>query len=1125
MLKRNLYILTVTMLLALSGQVMAGGNCVDYTDVPKFDEPNNGKITVTAGTVFTSDLPSNIEYTPSSQTAHQFILKKDKDNVPSWATIDDQTGVVTISPPANTAPGDYKIKIQLELQCDNGKKDNNKFKITIVAPTGPALGCTITAPSSVILSASSSNTFLYRVEDTNGNATGIIASIGTPAATLGIAAIDTINVFTFDSGTNTGSGDSVILSAICPNSISATKTVSVTVTNAPLPDCEILVNPSTIDSIAGEVTTGGYQVTNGGDLPTISAGSAYGSEQVADATTISYGTNANTAAPTDQFTLSSVCPNGQSTSAIVNINIQSATPNCEFSVTSPLQVSLNAVVTSIYTSKSLIGGPAPTPTVSVLPVVGSATIDSSTQFSYQYNNSAPLGATDSFYLSVTCPNGVVLAYPVDVSQPNVPTINPDVPDLRVEAGISGTSGTVYADGAVIIDNTPNPGTPGISTNMRIEGVNTAGTNCTSTKQYGVCNSFSQAAIQVMQRVSFEPTLIDHVGLLDTTCDGSCDLDNHCVGNRLDPTSGLDFLPTQPAAGTCSSVSTANQADASRRTTYFANGNHLFDLDRLRAAADYLYDYRLVTNKSQAGIAFTATHPEGSFGTISWAQFLANIANKQTMYGMTRVLIPLQLGTAATYKSPGGSEPSDIKETCSNADPNTPDLLYMSAQYNTVKQDSVGNILRDTTTGDALINKECVSAGSLFGFCDHTAPNSMCGSSTLDGGPTDKGNTSPGAQGPTLGDGNVIPAAGAIKVKGSLMYDFVSDDDYPSSNNPAMTGSTNNHAYTKGEPIKLDHLHFNAKSYTYIKIELPIMVNWANDDCTNAHDTIFDVTNYPLIDPYNCGQGPDGILDNIDYINSITGNTPITPGIYGVFSPPEIEFAHVPQDSKDAFQQQFGKPLDTNEWALQSPANRYHLLMGSGYAQGWADAFGELGITSTLWKSIPLTPAFQAPDAAAPDGILTVNEIRSEAFEDIPSYLYSGGLVDMHRNLNLSGLMYVPQSLELEARRSANGEDTARQYVMGAIIMRDGFFIESNPGTITLISSYPSSFSNIRVDQNANVNTFNASSTGSGGSAVGWVGLGGGTTDPGTDCFGCGPGPTNSEIAPGRNQWIQIHPQQ
>ena len=68
---------------------------------------------------------------------------------------------------------------------------------------------------------------------------------------------------------------------------------------------------------------------------------------------------------------------------------------------------------------------------------------------------------------------------------------------------------------------------------------------------------------------------------------------------------------------------------------FAEGKHLFDLERLRTASDWI----------SANVTPDAGVPAGSYGTISLDEFLANIAAGRTMYGMVRVKIPLLAGAS------------------------------------------------------------------------------------------------------------------------------------------------------------------------------------------------------------------------------------------------------------------------------------------------------------------------------------------------------------------------------------------------------------------------------------------------------------------------------------------------
>lgn len=860
--------------------------------------------------------------------------------------------------------------------------------------------------------------------------------------------------------------------------------------------------------------------------------------------------------------------------------------NCTLTALPSIQATAGATITSLYAAVDIRNPARPkalTASVITPPSSGAVTILSKTQ----YNYAAPLAPAVpslTFVLGVTCPDGTRLTQTVTVNFPitTVP-VTPTIPGLPVPlpsvsalpptvAGINGNAGTVSGNGSIIVDNTPNPGTVGISANMSIfNGAGFLGsTSCTGTQLYGVCNSFSQGAIQIMQRVAFSPTLIDEVGLTQNTCTGACNANNMCTGNALDPVTGKSVIDPAtgkavPASGACTSVSAGNFSNTTRRTTYFANGQHLFDLDRLRAAADYLYDYRtgilngttLLTSGglSRMGITPSASHPEGTYGTISWRQFLTNIKNSQPMYGIVRVLIPLQMGTASGDPCPTGA---GIK----------------NAMYNTVFKDA---------TGATITYTSCAAANQVFGFCQ--TATGMCGTT---GGSANTGG--PGIGGTNIGAGSMMsgvtfPGDASLRVYGSLLFDYVSDNNYLVT---PLAGSPNKRtAYRMGEAIDLDNLHFDAKAWTYIKVQVPIIVNPANDRCVNNGAVM---TNYATCDLALNAAGQvsgDGAMDNLEYIDSLTTQTGNANGTYSFIAP--IDYAQVPQEAKDAYLFHSGKTLDSIEFAKLNLANQYHTLMPSGYPGGWAKAFQELNISASKWGGMPLgtdpvtnqaRPPFGVPMTPTPNSPLSIDDIRGNGFEDIPVYLYSGGLVDMHYHVNVSGLVYVPQSLELEARnencnyvsptpgagwnsaqywgKTTTGYATGtgelcvmgRQYVMGAVIMRDGFYIESSPngvptgalasgalgitgsGTITLFSSDPNSFSNIRVLANAStLNSFYAATPSSSGAGKLNNGSAGGGTPPaatgagfGTIVGGAGGTAAGNGITPGGNQWIQVRPQ-
>ncbi len=615
---------------------------------------------------------------------------------------------------------------------------------------------------------------------------------------------------------------------------------------------------------------------------------------------------------------------------------------------------------------------------------------------------------------------------------------------------------------IIVDNTPNPGTPGITTNMA--------TNAASLmKGLGEGNEIEVKLggdIQVMQR---DNTVTPH------------DLVDEIGWNNANSTSYQNFY-------------------SGKRATYFANGSQLFDLDKMRRTADWeaanvapastgkacvyptlpggtyrAYKGSTPINNGANSIAnngngtpvpgpvgschFAAkytidpaiTTAGGNYGSISWAQFVHNVANGITMYGIVRVLIPAEAGTAIA------------------------------------KTNALGGTPLPGVTG---------AIDPIYGQCKKATTNTLCLNPPSIG-------LQPGAS-ITLTDWKgvkttyTIPAKAQVKVRGSLFFDFV--DGQKSHANGIVPG------IGLGQLPSGKELKFN--------MWLPISVNAGND------------------------RDGDGIMDNLEYIESISAGV-VCVNSFGPNYPCTYRFKttdmsidpnQVPQEAVDTYNAQFNTNFrDSTDPAfvtlfnkLNQP-NQYHLLMPSAYAQGWADAFAELDISSQQWSDLGwLVPATHT----AP---LTTAEVRNNGFEDIPVYLYSGGTADMGNHINISGLMYIPQSIELEVSGGNNVAFTGtRQYVIGGVIVRDGFELESKQKSLQLISSDPLSFASARINPNA-INTSILTTAGGHqhGGNNGPIGVGVGGSTPGTgtgagdsSCVGCSGGISD----PGKVRWVEIRPQ-
>lgn len=467
---------------------------------------------------------------------------------------------------------------------------------------------------------------------------------------------------------------------------------------------------------------------------------------------------------------------------------------------------------------------------------------------------------------------------------------------------------------------------------------------------------------------------------------------------------------------------------------FAEGGHLFDIDRLRAIADWM-----ATNNT----AIQTNLPAGTYGTISYAQLISNIVNNRTMYGVVRVKVPLQA-------CPGG-------KNCGG-------------------------------TLNAL--GQTVAANTLYGLCQTATALCACGPDPTEAVPNPLQNQLAGAKDIAAGaticsmniPSNVAPPDNRkIKVKGAMLWDFVDS--------------------TTGNPIPLERLPWEPRKL-YFKVIIPISVNGDHD------------------------ADGDGAMDNMLYIQSLSANQ-----AQGTLSP-TIDYTKIPASTKADYLYYTGEELTQQKFGSLEKPTQYHLLMANGYPAGWVEAFTRLGISRSEWTSIPgVEPALRMPEG---DETITESDIRNPLFEDIPAYLYTGGLIDMHDQVNISGLIYVPQGMELEAKNGSNASpQPTRQYVIGAIVVRDSFYIEAKVGeTATVISSEPAIYSTAQISALA-AESSNARDMVFGSSVASSTSNPQDDEDDGEDdnppavpgtCYtGCGPS-SESSHQPGASRWIEVRPE-
>lgn len=176
-------------------------------------------------------------------------------------------------------------------------------------------------------------------------------------------------------------------------------------------------------------------------------------------------------------------------------------------------------------------------------------------------------------------------------------------------------------------------------------------------------------------------------------------------------------------------------------------------------------------------------------------------------------------------------------------------------------------------------------------------------------------------------------------------------------------------------------------------------------------------------------------------------------------------------------------FDNSEWTKMAEQDKFHAYFPNGYERGWMVAFdalrmGDLDATTaektagSWWMHLPDDvsgvdggsmhagrnyapyPEFTIPaatqaitvDADGDGTATTMPNFFSTDWEDLPALAFAGGLLDVHGDMNASGMLYTPDSCEIEAHKGSEvpgGSTTAGpfQYVSGAILAGNGIWLE------------------------------------------------------------------------------------
>ncbi len=554
------------------------------------------------------------------------------------------------------------------------------------------------------------------------------------------------------------------------------------------------------------------------------------------------------------------------------------------------------------------------------------------------------------------------------------------------------------------------------------------------------------------RVHYREAKMDHTDLLNaaltvtTTATQGVDTYVHRLGSW---NGGPKIKPLE--------IAPAGSGNFESILDLFSLNGQAFDLDRLRYMSNKLW--RKWKEDVQDGDGWYTKFGYQPTGTMSFEQYLSNINNGHPMFGIVRVMVPVN----AT------SGKGDVQY-----DPD-----YMSGCVDGKEFSSPGGSAC-TVTWTASVPGKTNTLNSYYGVSDKTC-------------------------------------AKTIEVYGMLLYDYVDEGSYTPDN--FETGQDYVDNATQGTNNQI--LPRSSSKSVYIKVTEAILVNPVNDLLTGDYKTAgrdFRMDSLETGRAYmisESGQGGSKTAMDAAKVSDAyvweywmrEAATKSSSSRAAIISSLASEYDVI----NESFTVTTGERSKFNggEWSGMETKDQYHAYFPSGYERGWMIAFDALDLQPQEWGKMPnkgttlvggkniniAFPAkkdpgktdyasFKVPtetidmdfyNGSIPGNTSTATVVDTDppgnpipntfltTWEDLPALSFAGGVLDIHAHANISGMQYTPDSAEIETKKD---KYAPFQYINGALLVGNGVFLEDG-GT--------SDFSMIAISYNAN--TFDQLKTG------------------------------------------------
>jgi len=492
-------------------------------------------------------------------------------------------------------------------------------------------------------------------------------------------------------------------------------------------------------------------------------------------------------------------------------------------------------------------------------------------------------------------------------------------------------------------------------------------------------------------------------------------------------------------------------------TMFTVGGQAFDLDRLRYAANRLwYEWYLEKKTGETGNTGWGTKfTYQPTGTMSFETFIDNVANDRPMFGLVRVVLPVVMSGGKGYVQFDSSQPVQ------GAEFNTSHTW--TSDYSPA--DTAPNEMWDYEgSADAASSKTITVYGMLlFDYVDaatYDPANFFDDTQDYIDNYTDLATHDSASH---TGKKNFI----LPRTSGRNVYIKNWDTLNINAVNDLETFVLYTDTHTAGGDGRMDTLDIVRRKY---------MMARSPDALVN-----FDVTE--ISDAYVWEYWMRKAADSS---TSVATRTAILSDLAAQYNISTQTF-NAGASRRSSF--------DSTEWGAMADKDKFHAYFPNGYERGWLIAFDALDMEaldagnnpgtwwSQLTSDITVVPSLgggslgkgydplNMPDTSKPENVITVDAdgdagadtadgatsrmpniftpvTGTYGWEDYPALAFAGGVLDMHGHANISGMLYTPDSAEIEAKSE---KPAAFQYVNGAMLFGNGVILEGKSGQHSMIA--------------------------------------------------------------------------